>query len=204
MLKLRDIMTTDVVTVTPETSLRDAMELLARQHVSGAPVVSGASVVGVVTAADLMSFVASNPGVPTERGEAPDWGDITDVSVEQEVEEEDTPAGRFFSELWDDAGADVAERIATLQGPEWNELEEHEVSEVMSRAIWCLSPDEPVDRAADLMRKESIHRVLVMEQDSLLGIVTTTDIARAVADHRLTARTYVFNRGGDFGRDGWS
>lgn len=204
MLKLRDIMTTDVVTITPEMSLRDAMELLAQRHVSGAPVVSGGRVTGVVSAADLLSFVASNPGVPTERGEAPDWGEFADVSLEQEVEEGDTPAGRFFSELWDDAGADVAERIGTIQGPEWNELEEHEVSEVMTRRLWSLPPDESVESAAELMRQNTIHRVLVMDGDRLVGIVSTSDIARAVADHKLTARTYVFNRARDFGRDDWS
>ena len=41
ILRLRDIMTTDALTVTPETTVREAMELLARHHVSGAPVVSG-------------------------------------------------------------------------------------------------------------------------------------------------------------------
>ena len=42
------------------------------------------------------------------------------------------------------------------------------------------------------MREHAIHRVLVMEQDRLRGIVTTSDIAAAVADHKLTTRTYVF------------
>ncbi len=40
MLRLRDIMTTELVTVAPELSLRDAMELLVTSHVSGAPVVA--------------------------------------------------------------------------------------------------------------------------------------------------------------------
>ena len=165
---------------------------------------SGGKIAGVVSAADLLSFVASNPGVPTERGEAPDWSEFGEVPVEQEVEEGDTPSGRFFSELWDDAGADVAERIATIQGPEWNELEEHEVSEVMTRSLWALPPDESVESAAELMRRNSIHRVLVMEGDQLAGIVSASDISGAVADHKLTARTYVFNRARDFGRDDWS
>jgi CBS domain-containing protein len=34
-----------------------------------------------------------------------------------------------------------------------------------------------------------------MDGESLLGIVTTMDLARAVADHQLTARRYVFERG---------
>lgn len=67
MLRLRDIMTTDVVTLTSDTTLREAMELFAHHHVSGAPVVAGGRIVGVVSATDLMMFAASLAGVPTPR-----------------------------------------------------------------------------------------------------------------------------------------
>lgn len=59
MLRLRDIMTTELVTVSPELSLRDAMELLVTSHVSGAPVVAQHRVVGVVSATDLLGFAAA-------------------------------------------------------------------------------------------------------------------------------------------------
>ena len=39
MLKLRDIMTRDVVSATPDMTIRDAMQLLSERHLSGAPVV---------------------------------------------------------------------------------------------------------------------------------------------------------------------
>ena len=74
----------------------------------------------------------------------------------------------------------------------------------MTRSLWALPPDESVESAAELMRRNSIHRVLVMEGDQLAGIVSASDISGAVADHKLTARTYVFNRARDFGRDDWS
>ena len=45
----------------------------------------------------------------------------------------------------------------------------------------------PVELAADKMRTAGVHRALVIDEDALIGIVTTTDIADAVADHRLTA-----------------
>lgn len=42
MLRLRDIMTKDVLTVTQDLAVRDAMALLASRHVSGAPVIDKA------------------------------------------------------------------------------------------------------------------------------------------------------------------
>ena len=42
------------------------------------------------------------------------------------------------------------------------------------------------------MGTKQIHRVLVMQGDILYGIVTTSDVAKAVAEHRIRNRTYVF------------
>jgi len=48
-------MTRDVITVSPETPLKEAAELLARHQVSGLPVVDEAKVVGVVSEADIVA-----------------------------------------------------------------------------------------------------------------------------------------------------
>jgi len=187
MLRLRDIMTTNVVTVTPETSIREAMELFGRNHVSGAPVLSGGKLAGVVSGGDLMTFASALPGVPTERelADASNAYDSED-SIERDAEDEDEPAAAYFVELWDDAGVDASERTANVSTPEWNFLEEHDVSEVMTRApLTTLPPDAEVEAAAALMKKRKVHRVLVLEGDSLVGIVTSMDITKAAADHKL-------------------
>jgi CBS domain-containing protein len=67
-------------------------------------------------------------------------------------------------------------------------LEELTVSEVMTRDVKSLAPACPADLAAAFMQRARIHRVLVMEGDRLLGIVTTTDLAGAIAEHRVGAR----------------
>lgn len=46
-------------------------------------------------------------------------------------------------------------------------------------AIW-VSPETPVDRVAQLMQRERIHRVLVGEGGRLAGILTTFDLLGAV------------------------
>jgi len=196
MLRLREIMTTDVMAMSPETTLREAMELLARRHVSGAPVLTDrGELVGIVTAMDLIAFAATLAGVPTERDSQEEWGEFAEPTIEDEIDEEATPGGAYFSQLWDDAGADVSERMDSVSGPEWNVLEEHTVSEVMTRTpVAMLPPTAPVEAAADLMRTQGIHRVLVVDDARLVGIVSTLDVVRAAADRRLTARTFVFGR----------
>jgi CBS domain-containing protein len=48
-------MTRDAITVSPETPLKEAAELLARHRVSGLPVVDEAKVVGVLSEADIVA-----------------------------------------------------------------------------------------------------------------------------------------------------
>jgi CBS domain-containing protein len=187
-------MTTEVATVTPETTLREAAELLSARHISGAPVLRGNSVVGVVSATDLLRFTASTSGAPSERTDQNDWGDFTERTAADEAEREDSSSLSYFAEMWADAGADVAERMATSGSAEWDTLDAHTVDEVMTREVSRLSPHDDVLAAADLMRHRAIHRVLVMDGAKLVGIVSTSDIARAAAEHRLTTRTYLFNR----------
>lgn len=196
MLRVRDIMSTDVITVSPEMTIRDTMDLFAAHHVSGAPVVSGRNVLGVVTATDLMTFASSVPGAPTFRPDAPEWGEweAGEPAIDESVEEGAEPAPAFWTMMWEDAGADAAVRMSTPDGPEWSVLDEHTAEEAMTPAVYSLPPDASVPEAADYMQRHNVHRVLVMDGRELLGIVTTTDVARAVAEHRLSQRRFVFGQ----------
>ena len=189
MLRLRDIMTTELVTVSPELSLRDAMELLVSSHVSGAPVIAQHRVIGVVSATDLLGFAAMTPAVSDES--RPDTGL---EELESEPDEGDEPSANWFIEMGVDHETAVAERFRETgtRRPASDWFAEHTVSEVMSDRVFSLPSHTRVDQAADFMRTVGIHRVLVMDHEELVGIVSMKDIADAVADHRLVERTYVF------------
>ena len=106
MLKLSDIMTRQVVTVTPQTTLRDAVELFTAKHISGAPVVSGSDLVGVVSASDVLGFAAATPDVPTGIPQQSAWDSSSAATLAEEVGDfSDQP---YFAELWADDSIDVA------------------------------------------------------------------------------------------------
>ena len=194
------IMTTDVLTVSSDDH-RDAMAMFSTRHVSGAPVVASGKVVGVVSATDLMEFAASLPSVPTEHPE-PEGEENQWERSEEEIADDDVPMA-YFAENWEDTGADVTERMSEVSGPQWNTLEAHTVEEAMTRDLFSLAPETSVELAADRMRTAGVHRVLVMQGDALLGIVTTKDIANAVADHKLTTQRFVFSPKADIEGQGW-
>jgi CBS domain-containing protein len=54
MQRVKDVMTTAVFAVSPDTSLETAARLLAQKHISGAPVIENGRVVGVISASDLV------------------------------------------------------------------------------------------------------------------------------------------------------
>jgi len=65
-MRVDQLMTKDVITVTPETPLRDVAALLAEKGISGVPVVENDQLVGVVSEADLLVKEAG-PGVRPSR-----------------------------------------------------------------------------------------------------------------------------------------
>jgi CBS domain-containing protein len=191
MLRLRDIMTTELVTVSPELSVRDTMELLVTSHVSGAPVVANHRVVGVVSATDLLTFAATAPALPDEgRLDAA----LEELAPDNARGEDYEPALNWFVDMRVDEEFNVAERMDEMgaRRAALDRFADHTVSEVMNDSICWLPSSTRVDEAADFMRTSGIHRVLVMDDGVLVGIVSMKDIADAVADHRLTERTYVF------------
>jgi len=63
MLKVKDIMTRDVVTVSPETEILQAVKILLENHINGVPVVDAdGNLVGILCQSDL---VAQQKKIPT-------------------------------------------------------------------------------------------------------------------------------------------
>jgi CBS domain-containing protein len=201
MLKLRDIMTRDVVVVSSDTPLRGAMELFAKHHITGAPVVDGDAVVGVVSATDLLTFAATltAPGPapaaesqatkPWDEAAQPEEAELTGFDAGNE------PAAAYFTELWSEIEPDVASQLEEGEVGIRDLLGGHTVDEVMTREVCALSPSTAVTAAADYMQRADVHRLLVLSGATLEGIVTTMDITRAVAEDKLTSRRYVFTDG---------
>jgi CBS domain-containing protein len=197
MTRVRDIMTREVVSVSPDLSIRDAMSLLSSRHISGVPVVSGREIVGVVTSTDLMAFAAELSNAPERDDQVP--LEELPASDRKHPDIELEPLGSFFAELWEDAEADVAVRFANVSGPLLDALDVHTVDEAMTRApIYSVPGDSTLPAAAEFMRSHGIHRIFVTERDKLAGIVTATDITNAVASHKLRESQYVFGKEAHF------
>lgn len=141
MLCAKDIMTREVSTLAPEATIREAMELLNSSHLSGAPVVRGANVVGVISMSDVADLLVNGPEPITIDGDSL--------------------------------------------------LDERTVGDAMTRDVISVTPEASVRTIASIMRKRSVHRILVMEDGKLCGIVSALDIARTVGEKGIAGHTGV-------------
>jgi CBS domain-containing protein len=58
--RMRDIMTSELITVNPDTSAEQCMELMTRYHVRHLPVVEGGRIIGLISIGDVVKQVIAN------------------------------------------------------------------------------------------------------------------------------------------------
>jgi len=142
-------MQTDVVTLRPDMSAREAARVLAAHRIGGAPVVDEARrAVGVLSQSDLARLEADRPSTAA--------------------------AGAFFSDV------DDYRDLAALPADE----SLVRVDALMGRKLLAVSPDASLQEAARRMRSERVHRLLVLEDGVLRGVVSALDLLVAVEEPR--------------------
>lgn len=144
----RDLMQKDVLTLSPETPLISAHRLFVQEEIHGAPVVEeDGRVVGVVSTLDLLRAVEEEH----ERGSSA-------ASYFRDTLE-------FSSPSWSRLSEDFQDRLSELS-----------VRDVMNAEVVAVAPDATVPAVARTLRANRIHRVLVLEEGKLLGLISTFDL----------------------------
>ena len=162
-LRARHIMTPNVVTLSSTASLDEAVELLKRHHITGAPVVDAdGRFVGILSLSDVVGI--------EHRTDEPQKGS------------DDIPAGSpSLTHGTDRTAWHLFDLASPLTGqPESGQVT---VDQRMSRQVATVSVDAPLVDVARLMCDGHWHRVPVIKQDgALCGIVATMDVLAAVVN----------------------
>lgn len=93
-------------------------------------------------------------------------------------------AGRVIGVL---SSTDVLAAEAEADDPAARQalFENTAVREIMTVRPFMITPDEDIREAARQMLYADVHRLFVAEGDQVVGIISTTDIVRAVATGKL-------------------
>lgn len=167
--KVGEIMKTSVVSVSPEQSIRELVQVLAREGISGAPVIDAVGrVVGVVSATDVLRFAA-------QEGEVSSGQVAWSPRVLPEEVEGDDGLATYFLESEPPAGFTFpADGELAETG-----LDELTVRDIMTPVAFSVRPGDFVSELVLLLLRGRIHRALVVEDGKLLGIVTPFDVLAA-------------------------
>ena len=79
----------------------------------------------------------------------------------------------------------TAEAEATDEKAREELIQETEVQEIMTTPARTIVPDADVREAARQMLYADVHRLFVAEDNHLLGVISTTDIVRAIATGKI-------------------
>jgi CBS domain-containing protein len=147
-MKVEDLMTSDVVTVSPDTTLSELYAILQKEHVTGAPVLDASGkLVGVVSQRDLIvaeaqSFASNSP-----------YSDVEELFASRFIEDDRAVRRRF----------------------NW-------VEEIMTKRAVTTTPDTSIRDVCRLMCEKNVKRLPVVRGDRFVGIISSTDIMKFLAD----------------------
>lgn len=156
----RDVMEPHVVTVTPDTTLAELADLLIGKRIGGVPVVQHDTVVGMVSRSDFARVVSLDRT-------------LAGLIAEGDWQEEFAPG--------------AAPEPTRLPAQLATAMEGRTVRQAMVSAPVTVSPDTPIDAVARVLVTHHLHRVLVVEGQTLRGVISAFDIVRLVASRRLAA-----------------
>jgi CBS domain-containing protein len=144
-MRAHQIMTRQVITVGPETSVVEAADSMLRHHISGLPVVNTTgTLTGIVSEGDFIRRAE----IGTQRKRGP-WLQLL------------VPKGLSASEYVRERG--------------------RKVNEIMTPNPVTVAEDTPLDDIVRIIEQHNVKRLPVVRGDQLVGIVTRSDLLRALA-----------------------
>jgi CBS domain-containing protein len=161
-IKARDLMQKEVITLRAGATVQEAIETFEEYHISGAPVVDESGrLVGVLSARDITRTEHVRGGrIETMR---------TQYYLANPLEEEG-------ESLW------VEEDLLGKEDYSPQVLGNETVGDWMKTEVVSVAPDASLKKLCRLMTEESIHRVLIVENGSVVGLVSTFDVVRHLAE----------------------
>ena len=145
-LVARDIMSTDVVTIEPGTTLSEAGRTFVDARISGAPVVtSGGHLIGIVTKADIINRCLEGRLAP---------------------EQSRFVLGFLGLDRLPLSGSEMASEAEALGT----------VDDLMVEDVITVTPEASLVEVAEKMGENRIHRIVVVDGGTVVGIITSMDL----------------------------
>jgi len=183
-IKVAQVMSSPVESVTPDFSVIDAAALMENKNIKRLPIVKDNQLTGIVTQTDLTRAFTSHFI----------WKDVTDI---MKMDVAVVPSKATVAEAIEKmcnfniscvvaikanqvngiiTERDILNKIMSLQ----KDPAATKVEQIMSAPVVTISPGLSVFSAQRLMEQMHIRRLVVMQDGNLCGVLTQTDILKAI------------------------
>jgi len=159
-LLARDVMQRNVGIIDAGASLADLEHAFAEARVSGFPVVQAGRIVGVVSRADVVRRLGDKAG-------------------------DEPRLSTFYADLASFEAENVTESFADAAARGGQSADQLRVSDLMTASAITVAPDISLDDVARALVAHHIHRVLVTDDGTLVGVVSSLDLVRLIAEEKL-------------------
>jgi len=156
-MKVKDLMTKNVITFNPNMTIKEAMEILVKNNIGGAPVVDNGKLVGIITQRDILSYLDM---AYKRQG----WIFIPTPFDIIEIPRVTALPYEKFTEIYESLGKE-------------------KIGDIMQKRVYFVEPDDDIEDAIQLLGKGKINRLPVVDKDrNVVGIITRGDILRGLAN----------------------
>ena len=150
-----DIMTKSVLVARADWSLQRLAEFFVEKSISGAPVTNeNGKLSGVVSSTDLVSSGTLPENDPTLQGPHEYYLHSLERQYAQSEISSFTIAG---------------EPLTT-------------VGDIMTPTVYKVTQDTPIQKVADEMLRNRIHRIFVTQEEQVVGIISSADMMKVIRD----------------------
>jgi CBS domain-containing protein len=185
-MKVKDVMTKDVISVDKDVNLKHVLRLMKKNEITKIPVVENKKLVGMVTDNQIAYKLGSirKKGVPASGLYASSVTDkeIECVSPDTEIKTILKKVGKPGPTML--CVTDNANLVGVITKADLLPLvdSKKQLKELMQSKIFTVSSDDRVIHARRIMIDENIARIPVVDQGKLVGMITDNEIAFALAN----------------------
>jgi len=185
-MKVKDVMTKDVIFVDKDVNLRQVLKLMKKHSITKIPVVEDKKLIGVITDNIIAYKLGSirKKGIPASRLHASSVTDKVfetvspDTDVKTILKKVGEPGPTMLNVVVDDYLVGVvtkADLLPLVTG-------DTKLRDIMNKQVITVSSEDRVIHARRIMIDENIARLPVVDDGKLVGVISDTEIAFALAD----------------------
>ena len=191
-MQIKNLMSEDIITIDKDQNLSDALKLLRKHNVSRLPVTNNKQLVGIISERDIADKLGSSKyeSMPASRLNISSVM-VKDVfTVPQTMQLDEVAKLMLENGIGSVPVMDEDKMVGIVSKADFVTLaigiafDKITVKEIMSKDLTVVSPTERLVHARRLMKESHVGRLPVVEDEKLVGMVTSKDLMRAFIDFR--------------------